>query len=71
MSDFHVATKYQLLDAECLQQVKRSIKIGVQCAEISPDKRPTAGAIIPMLEKGSTSKTGFWNVLCSGVFAKT
>ncbi|VAH13383.1 unnamed protein product [Triticum turgidum subsp. durum] len=44
---------YTSLQADELQQVKMCVDIGLHCVQSKPEKRPTAGAIMLWLDKGS------------------
>ncbi|XP_015697519.1 tyrosine-protein kinase JAK2-like isoform X1 [Oryza brachyantha] len=52
----HIASNYRLLDANCLQQVKRCIDIALSCVEKNPKDRPSIGEIVDRLncKKGQT-----------------
>ncbi|KAL6868109.1 hypothetical protein ACP4OV_014954 [Aristida adscensionis] len=53
----HIASKYPMLEANCLQQVKRCIDVGLTCVSTNPKERPPVGAIIDRLNGGSTYLT--------------
>ena len=46
----HIESKYSTLEEKYLQQVKRCIELGLNCVEIDPKNRPTAGSILAKLE---------------------
>ncbi|XP_066339281.1 uncharacterized protein [Miscanthus floridulus] len=58
------------LEADCLQQVKLCIKIGLNCMEKDPTKRPTAGEIISMLkQKRDSNRSGLSNCIVNVIEA--
>ncbi|KAL6660740.1 hypothetical protein ACP70R_001775 [Stipagrostis hirtigluma subsp. patula] len=44
-----IAAKYPTLEANCLQQVKRCIDVGLACVRTNPEERPSVGLIIDWL----------------------
>nr|UKH47142.1 WTK protein [Aegilops sharonensis] len=51
--DTQIATLYGSLEDKLREQVKMCIDIGLDCVKSNPKKRPTAGAIMLWLDKGS------------------
>ncbi|KAM3400217.1 hypothetical protein ACQJBY_005227 [Aegilops geniculata] len=51
--DTQIATLYGLLEDKLREQVRMCIDIGLDCVKSNPKKRPTAGAIMLWLDKGS------------------
>lgn len=51
MNKSHIESKYPTLEEKYLQQVKRCIELGLNCVEIDPKNRPTAGSILAKLEE--------------------
>ncbi|KAI4969490.1 hypothetical protein ZWY2020_000404 [Hordeum vulgare] len=52
----HIASKYALLDLECLMQVKACINIGLKCLEIDWRCRPSIVEIVDMLNRIGSSQ---------------
>lgn len=50
-----IKSMYPSLETDYLQQVKLCIKIGLNCVEMEPTKRPTAREIISMLQQKEDS----------------
>ncbi|KAM3410925.1 hypothetical protein ACQJBY_002877 [Aegilops geniculata] len=50
-TDEHIWSEYSSLDADCLQQMKTCIKIGLECVEIDRRKRPSIEKIKDELER--------------------
>jgi hypothetical protein len=51
--DSQIASLYTSLERDKLWQVKLCIDIGLDCLKSKPEKRPTAGALMLWLNKGS------------------
>ncbi|CAO2152388.1 unnamed protein product [Urochloa humidicola] len=49
-----IASNYPALEANCLQQVKRCIDVGLHCVSTNPTERPSVGEIIDRLDARST-----------------
>ncbi|KAM0838710.1 hypothetical protein ACQ4PT_060797 [Festuca glaucescens] len=50
-----IASEYPSLEADCLQQVKKCIEIGLECVQIEGQKRPSIQTIIDKLNGGYPS----------------
>ncbi|PWZ29176.1 Cysteine-rich receptor-like protein kinase 8 [Zea mays] len=68
--DNYVKSMYPALEADCLQQVKLCIEIGLNCVEKEPTKRPTAREIISMFnQKKDSSRSGVSNCIVNVIEA--